>query len=211
VLLGGAAASPELLARADDRGVPVLTTYGLTEACSQVTTQPYGTRNRGELGAGAPLPGIELRIADGEIRLRGPTLMDGYLGAPDPFTPDGFFPTGDLGELDARGHLHVRGRRSDRIVTGGENVDPIEVELALARCPGVHAACVVGLPDPEWGDRVAALVVAPGTTEDALDTFARAHLAPHKRPRVYRLVDTIPLTPAGKPDRRAARARFREP
>jgi O-succinylbenzoic acid--CoA ligase len=205
LLLGGAGASPELLARAEDRGVPVLTTYGLTEACSQVTTQPYGTRNRGELGAGRPVRGAEVRIVDGEIQVRGPMLAGGYVDTPSPFTGDGFLRTGDLGAIDAGGNLHVLGRRDDRIVTGGENVDPVEVERALARCPGVRAACVVGVADREWGERVAALVVADGAAERDVIAWAHEHLAPRARPRVVRLVAELPLTASGKLDRAAAR------
>ncbi len=202
ILLGGAAASPELLARAADRGWPVLTTYGLTEACSQVTTQPYGTRSR-LAGVGPPVRGAEVRIVDGEIQVRGPMLMDGYLAGPSPFVVGGWLPTGDLGALDAEGNLHVTGRRSDRIVTGGENVDPGEVERALERCPGVRAALVVGVNDPEWGERVGALIVGD-VSEATVDAWTRAHLAPHKRPRLLRLVPELPLTPSGKPDRPAA-------
>lgn len=209
MLLGGAAAPEGLLARADDRGWPVLTTYGMTEACSQITTQPYGTRNRGELGAGRAVQGADLRIVDGEIQVRGPMMMDGYLAEPTPFLEGGWFPTGDLGTLDDRGNLHVVGRRSDRIITGGENVDPVEVERALLACPGVRAVCVAGVEDPEWGERVGALVVvASGVDEATLAAFASEHLAPHKRPRVWRMVQELPLTSSGKPDRRAASRRL---
>lgn len=130
-------------------------------------------------------------------------LMDGYLGEPSPFAEGGWLPTGDLGSLDDAGNLHVHGRRSDRIVTGGENVDPVEVEQTLLRCPGVRAACVVGLDDPEWGQRIAALVVAD-TEIATLERFAAEHLAPHKRPRLWHLAADLPLTPSRKPDRRAA-------
>ena len=242
VLLGGAAASTDLLARADDRGIPVLTTYGLTETCSQVATQPYGTRNRGELGAGRPVRGAEICIEEdewaspeasadhpggvraeggggprittngGEILVRGAMLMDGYLDAPSPLTSDGFLRTGDLGELDTAGNLHVRGRLDDRIITGGENVDPLEVERVLTQHPSVHAACIVGLPDREWGERVAALVVAdPDLTERDLLAWSRDHLPPAARPRLARFVPALPLTPSGKPDREAARRALRLP
>ncbi|MGK7311137.1 MAG: class I adenylate-forming enzyme family protein [Candidatus Longimicrobiales bacterium M2_2A_002] len=234
VLLGGAAAPPALLRRAADRGWPVLTTYGLTEACSQATTQPCGTVNRGELGAGRPLPGIELRIGDDDvIQLRGPTLFSGYLppgpeqpvtDPSSPFLPDGWFPTGDRGRLDDDGNLHVLGRRSDRIVSGGENVDPVEVERAIEELPGVARACVFGVPDPEWGEVVCAAVVPeqrttgsrplsgePAATGDetavlealrAGVTGLRDVLAPFKLPRRVAVLDDLPLTPTGKVDRR---------
>ncbi|HKA91866.1 MAG TPA: AMP-binding protein [Haliangiales bacterium] len=194
VLLGGAAAPPRLLARAAAAGVPVVTTYGLTEACSQVATQVPG---RPGAGCGPPLPGIAVRIADGDrIEIDGPTLFSGYLGEP-PRAP-GWFATGDFGRFDAAGNLHVLGRRTDLIVTGGENVYAAEVEAYLdAR--GVPA-CVFGVPDETWGEIVAAATTAP------LPTAALADLAPFKRPRRIARVEALPLTPGGKPDRAAARA-----
>ena len=212
VLLGGAAARPSLLARAADLGVPVLTTYGLTEACSQVTTQIAGTVNRGELGSGAPLAGVELRIKDGVIEVRGPTLFDGYLPAPasSPFSPDGWFATNDLGRIDGAGNLHVVGRRSDLVITGGENVHPAEVEAVVERCSGVRAACAFGVPDDTWGEVVAVAVVpdrdGPPSLA-ALAAFVDEHLGRHRRPRLVAVVDELATTPAGKLDRTGTRER----
>ncbi len=213
VLLGGAAASPALLARAADRGWPVLTTYGLTETCSQATTQPLGTVNRGELGAGPPLRGMEVRIGDdGEVHVRGPSLLTGYFptGAhPEPFLEGGWLPTGDFGRLDADGNLHVVGRRADRIVTGGENVDPLEVEQALEAEPGISRACVFGTPDEEWGEVVCAAVVLtdgghrPGVVAREAVAAASVRLAAFKRPRRIVALDSLPLTRSGKVDRAA--------
>lgn len=210
VLLGGAAASAELLQAAAARGVPVLTTYGLTEACSQVTTQRYGTPPAAEQGSGEPIAGLTLRISreDGQLQLRGPTLFDGYWPpGPQalPLTPDGFFATGDLGHLDAQGRLHVLSRRTDLIVTGGENVYPVEVEQALERCPGVAAACVVGVPDAEWGQLVVAAVVARDRPPslDELRRELRDRLAAYKHPRRLVLLPALPLNPTGKLDRAA--------
>jgi o-succinylbenzoate---CoA ligase len=208
VLLGGAAASPALLERAADRGWPVLTTYGLTEACSQVTTQPYGTVNRGELGAGPPLPGTEVRIDDsGQVLVRGPTLFTGYLapgGIERPFLEGAWFATGDHGRVDDAGNLHILGRRADRIISGGENVAPLEVEQALERVAGVRQACVFGLPDPEWGEVVCAAVVAgPDLDLDRLRRQLSLELAPFKRPRRVALLEALPTRGAGKVDRPA--------
>lgn len=213
ILLGGAPASADLLERAFDRGWPVLTTYGMSETCSQVTTQPYGTVNRGGAGAGRPLPGVQVRLVDEEIQVRGPMLFSGYFpGAlPEALLPDGWFPTGDRGRFDDDGNLHVTGRHDDLIVSGGENVDPLEIEEALRACPGVDDACVFGLPDPEWGARVCAAVVAePGASVDPaeLDAELRERLAGFKRPRDYALVDELPRNALGKLDRRAAAERF---
>ncbi len=212
VLLGGAAARPVLLARAADRGVPVLTTYGLTEACSQVTTQIVGTVNRGELGSGPPLAGVEVRVVDGVIEVRGPTLFDGYVPAPDGsvFSGDGWFTTNDLGRLDASGNLHVLGRRSELVITGGENVHPAEVEAVVEQCPGVSAACAFGVPDDTWGEILAVAIVAgPGgpPSDTELGAFVRERLSPHRRPRRVAFVDALATTPAGKLDRAGTRAR----
>jgi O-succinylbenzoic acid--CoA ligase len=190
ILLGGAGTPARLLARARERGLPVHTTYGLTEACSQVVT------------GGRALHGVELRIsADERIQVRGPMLMTGYLGEP-PLPPGAWLDTGDLGELDGDGVLRVHARRTDLIVTGGENVYPAEVEDALAALPGIHAACVFGIPDETWGQLVAALLV--GERTPGLAAAIAARLAPHKRPRRIAFVDALPVTPAGKPDRASA-------
>jgi o-succinylbenzoate---CoA ligase len=211
ILLGGAAARPRLLERAAELGLPVLTTYGLTEACSQVTTQRPGTVNRGQLGAGAPIDGVEVRIRDGAIDVRGPTLFDGYLPAPvePPLLPDGWFSTNDFGRLDSAGNLHVLGRRSDLIITGGENVHPAEVEAVVEQCPGIDAACVFGVPDDTWGEVVALAYVAAGgaPTDEALAAFVRAGLSRHRRPRLVARLTALAVTAAGKLDRPATRAR----
>lgn len=203
VLLGGAAASTSLLARAADRGVPVLTTYGLTEACSQVTTQPRGTVNRGELGSGLPVAGTSVRVAGGLIEVRGPTVMNGYLDAPSPFTADGWLPTGDFGRFDAEGYLHVRGRRHDLIVTGGENVYPAELEAELIAVDGVADACVFGLPDEAWGAIVAAALVLDGDAGTRARVAAMIEgLASHRRPRRLAYAASLPRGRGDKLDRR---------
>jgi O-succinylbenzoic acid--CoA ligase len=212
VLLGGAAARPALLERAADRGVPVLTTYGLTEACSQVTTQLVGTVNRGELGSGPPIAGVEVRIAGGVIEVRGPTLFDGYVPAPTQsvFSADGWFATNDLGRFDASGNLHVVGRRSELVITGGENVHPAEVEAVVERCPGIAAACAFGVPDDTWGELLAVAVVgAPGgpPSDTELAAFVRTRLSPHRRPRRVAVLEAVALTPVGKLDRAETRRR----
>jgi O-succinylbenzoic acid--CoA ligase len=205
ILLGGAAASPALLDEAAGRGVPALTTYGLTEACAQVTCQRYGTRPGAQHGAGAPLSGVELRIVEDEIQVRGPMLMSGYLGLDaQPFVDGGWLATGDFGAIDDEGRLHLLARRSDLIVTGGENVYPVEIELLVEGLPGVAGACVFGVADETWGQRVAlALVPSSGgpPVDDELAAFFRANLAPHKRPRAIAELESLPATQAGKLDR----------
>jgi acyl-CoA synthetase (AMP-forming)/AMP-acid ligase II len=129
---------------------------------------------------------------------------------PAPFTTDGFFDTGDYGALDADGRLHVHGRRSDLIITGGENVYPAEVEGVVLATDGVRDACVFGVADPEWGARVALAVVAH---DDALDLNAlaaalRTRLARFKCPTLITQVEEIPQLGIGKPDRRRAALEF---
>ena len=205
VLLGGAAASPKLLARAAARRLPIVVTYGLTETCSQVCATPFEARfEASTCGAGLPLPGIGVRVRDGRIEVSGPVLMAGYWNE-EPLAPDAWFDTGDLGEIDAGGFLHVHARRADLIVTGGENAYPAEVERALEAFPGIAAAGVFGVPDEVWGQTVAAALVAerqPPPDADLFEYLCR-QLAPHKRPRHVCYVDRLPLAPTGKLDRRA--------
>ena len=221
LLLGGARTPPDLLDRALAAGYPVALTYGLTEATSQVATAPPDLVRRAPGTVGRPLDGVEVRIGSfGQIEIRGATLAVGTLGG-EPLTDDGgWLVTDDLGRLDEAGHLSIVGRRSDRIISGGVNVDAHEVEATLRRHPGVDDACVVGLPDETWGERVAALVVAaetspaaatpsaPEALADALLTWASGELSAAKRPRLIRLVDRLPLNANGKVDRGAARERL---
>lgn len=232
VLTGGAAASERLLDECVDRRVRALTTYGLTEACSQVTTQPPRDPAIRKRGSGAPLSGFEVRIAGehgaplpagttGRILVRGPAMFDGYVagrGIDPARDPEGFFDTGDIGEIDREGHLHVFVRRTDLVVTGGENVYPAEVEEVLERCPGVRRALVFGVPDERWGQVVAAAIeLELSAGGDALDLndllraigqALESRLAPHKRPRRFAFVAELPLTPSGKVDRKDALSRF---
>ena len=191
VLLGGAAAPAGLLAAARAARVPVVTTYGMTETCG------------GCVYDGVPLDGVRVEIGadDGRIRIAGPVLFSRYR---DGQAPDGWFVTGDLGRLDAAGRLVVRGRADDVINTGGHKVVPGEVAAALAGCPGVRDVAVVGQPDPEWGERVIAVVVP----SDASDPPALELLRLHVRERLPRyaapsrvvMVGAIPMLPSGKHD-----------
>jgi O-succinylbenzoic acid--CoA ligase len=160
---------------------------------------------------GVPLDGVLVDLDEGgRIRLGGPTLADGYLGEPrltaEAFG-DGWFRTGDLGRW-RDGRLEVLGRADDMIITGGENVPPAAVERVLVAQPGVLAACVVGLPDAEWGEVVAAAVVLDGdpsdlTLADRLRAAVRTELGRAAVPRVLRPLPEIPLRGIGKPDRAA--------
>ncbi len=224
-LLGGAAAAPELMARAVAAGVPVATTYGLTESASQVATALPAAAARKPASVGVALPGTALRVVDasgvacaidqpGEIIVRGPTVMAGYLDDPAATARairDGWLHTGDIGFLDADGDLHVLQRRSDLIVSGGENIYPAEVEQALRAHADVLDCAVVGLPSDEWGQVVAALVVTRISLDrDALLAHCRARLAGYKMPRELRFTSALPLNAAGKIDRAAVKEALRE-
>lgn len=194
ILVGGAACPPQLLEECARRGVHALTTYGLTEACSQVTAQAPRDPRRVEPGSGRPLEGMEVKLDGSRIHVRGAARMDGYLDEA-PLAAGAWFDTGDLGELDEEGRLHVFARRSDLVVTGGENVYPAEVEAALESCAGVRRALVFGVPDPEWGELVACAIEREPTREMAeseIYTAMTKVLATHKRPRRVCFTTALP-------------------
>jgi O-succinylbenzoic acid--CoA ligase len=224
-IVGGGAAAPALLERAAALSLRALPTYGLTEAASQVTTLPLREWPRGLASAGRPLAytRVEIRGADdrpvgrgieGEIVVRGPTLMAGYLGDPagtGAALERRWLRTGDVGAWDEEGRLLVLDRRADRIVTGGENVSPEEVERVLARHPAVAASCVVALPSREWGEEVAAAVeLRPGRTLtlEELRAHAGSLLSGFKLPRHLIVVEALPRTASGKLLRRVVRERL---
>jgi o-succinylbenzoate---CoA ligase len=192
VLLGGAAAPAALLAAARAADVPVVTTYGMTETCG------------GCVYDGVPLDGVRVKIDEDErVWLGGPVLFTRYRGASGA-PADNWFRTGDLGRLDQSGRLTVRGRADDVINTGGHKVVPGEVAAALESCPGVRDVAVVGQPDPEWGERVVA-VVAPADPADPpglelLRLHVRERLPRYAAPSRVVMVDAVPMLPSGKHD-----------
>ncbi|ERH09397.1 MAG: acyl-CoA synthetases (AMP-forming)/AMP-acid ligases II [halophilic archaeon J07HX64] len=228
VLVGGAPTPERLLDRALAADVPVHPTYGLTETASQVATaRPAGARDH-PASVGQPLYGVRVTVvADGspvetgergEIVVAGPTVTPGYLDSETTGAAIGEWGlhTGDVGVRDGAGRLRVLGRRDEMVLTGGELVAPREVVETLRSHPAVADAAVVGLPDEEWGERVAALVVPENGDEDdgTLDVgTVRAHcrdsLPGYKRPKTVALVDTLPRTVSGTVDREAVRARLR--
>ncbi|MXY94155.1 MAG: o-succinylbenzoate--CoA ligase [Caldilineaceae bacterium SB0670_bin_27] len=227
VLIGGAAASPELLHTALEEGVPVAPTYGLTEAATQAATALPADVRRKPGTVGRPLLFTELRIADsdgrplhqgevGEILVRGPQVTTAYYRNPTATAAalqGGWLRTGDMGRVDSDGDLFVLQRRADLIVSGGENIYPVEVETVLREHPAVADVCVVGLPDAEWGQRCAAAVqlhAGKTVTRDELLAFSRGRLAGYKQPSAkhIRFVDALPETASGKIARRAVRTMF---
>lgn len=219
ILLGGAPATESLLDRADDAGLPVYPTYGLTETASQVATaRPAETREHPGT-VGQPLLGTTVRIVDdsepvgsgerGEIVVDGPTVTPGYLDearTEEAFSEYGLH-TGDVGYRDEDGRLWVLGRIDDTIITGGELVAPAEVTEQLLAVPGVEDGAVVGIDDDEWGERIAALLVpgddSPdcGTLRERVQAHCSETLADYKRPKTIVFVESIPRTHSGTVDR----------
>jgi long-chain acyl-CoA synthetase len=157
---------------------------------------------------GRPLPPGEV----GEVMVRGAAVVRGYWRNPEATARamgDGWLRTGDLGALDADGFLTLKDRSKDLIITGGSNVYPREVEEALLAHPKVREVAVVGLPDPEWGERVVACVVAePGTEAAELDAWCLARIARYKRPKQYALLESLPKNAYGKVLKRELRERL---
>ncbi|RMI27497.1 MAG: o-succinylbenzoate--CoA ligase [Calditrichaeota bacterium] len=162
LLVGGSAIPPALIREAIAAGVPLHTTYGCTEMASQVTTTPPGAPPEALMTSGKVLPYRELKLApDGEILVRGQTRFRGYIEKGklvQPFDEEGWYATGDIGRLDARGYLTVPGRKDHMFISGGENIHPEEIERALAEIPGVEQAVVVAVEHPEFGHRPVAFI-----------------------------------------------------
>lgn len=223
VLLGGAPAWPSLLEQARSLAIPLALTYGMSETASQVATLLPEDFLQGNSSSGRALPQATLQILDdqgqpllanspGRVQIQATSLAQGYLSAPPiPASPrpplaSGFL-TDDIGYLDPNGYLHILGRHSSMIITGGENVFPEEVEATLLAMGLVQDVCVLGLPDPQWGERVTAMVV-PSRSEVAPETLRQAlqpQLAAYKVPKQWLRVTAIPRTVQGKVNRAEAK------
>ena len=204
ILLGGAPAPAGRVREWGRLGLPVCPTYGLTETASQVATVPPGRAEElaGTAGFLHSQAGIE--IAAGRIVVGGPVVSPGYLNRDlEPRPEGGRFETGDTGSFDDRGALVVTGRTDDAIITGGENVQPEEVEAVLRSHPAVHDAAVLGLPDATYGQVLEARVVAKGLTAEELMAFARDRLPSFKVPRNIFFVADLPRSEGGKLLRRS--------
>jgi malonyl-CoA/methylmalonyl-CoA synthetase len=206
-------------------GHRVLERYGMSE-CGIMCSNPLaGERLPGSVGP--PLPGVELRLVDaagrpvapgaaGVIEVRGPNVFRGYWRNPEKtaeeLRPDGFFVTGDIGRVDALGYVHIVGRAKDLVISGGLNVYPKEIETVLDSLPGVAESAVIGLPHPDFGEAVAAVVCAatggPAPDPVALIAAARARLAAFKVPKVVFLVAELPRNAMGKVQKAELRQRY---
>jgi len=205
-------------------GQRILERYGMTETGMLTSNPLQGERRAGTVGL--PLPGTDVRVVDdagkackpgdiGHIQVRGPNVLSGYWRLPEKnkeeFTPDGFFKTGDVGMFSQDGYLSIVGRSKDLIITGGYNVYPKEVELALDELPGVQESAVVGVPHPDFGEAVTAVVVAkPGArpVEAELIAALKQRLANFKVPKRVHLVDELPRNTMGKVQKNVLRDRY---
>jgi o-succinylbenzoate---CoA ligase len=201
VLLGGGPIDPALRSRAEEEGIRVVATYGSSETAGGCVYDGYA------------LDGVRLDVAeDGRIRIGGPTLFDGYVDDPALTAAtlrDGWFLTSDVGRLHDDGRLEVLGRVDDVVISGGVNVPTPAVARRLREHPGVEQAEVVGVPDPEWGHRVVAVVVGKIGREEARDWVAEVHprsWAPHE---IF-LAEELPLLANGKVDRQRLLSLFEE-
>jgi malonyl-CoA/methylmalonyl-CoA synthetase len=207
-------------------GERILERYGMTETIMNLTNPYDGERKPGTVGV--PFPGQEARVVDvkrrdplsagevGEIEVRGPHVFAGYWNRPDAteesFDEGGWFRTGDLGYVDEDGYFTISGRAKELIISGGYNVYPREVEEVIEGCPGVSEVAVVGLPDPEYGERVVAAVVRddPDLSAEKIKEFCRKTLASYKKPREVVFVDALPRNALGKVLKHEVRDRLME-
>jgi acyl-CoA synthetase (AMP-forming)/AMP-acid ligase II len=218
---GGARTPPTLLQRVMTLlpDVALANAYGLTETSSTIAVLGPDDHRAARDGdahaiarlssAGKVLPTIEVDVRDGEIWVRGEQVSGEYAGQATPLDADGWFPTRDRGWVDEDGYLFIEGRADDTIIRGGENIAPAEIEDVLLRHPGVDQCAVVGVADEEWGQRIAAVVVArPGADvdSDTLRAFARESLRGSKTPDVVVFREALPYTETGKMLRRTVQA-----
>ena len=204
-------------------GHTVLERYGMTETGMNTSNPLDGERRPGTVGP--PLPGVEVRIAGedggllgsgevGGIELKGPNVFKGYWRNPEKtaaeFTADGWFRSGDLGRIDDDGYLSIVGRGKDLIISGGFNVYPKEVELCLDKLPGVLESAVIGVPHPDFGEAVTAVIVADGEApaEQAVIAALRSELAAYKVPKRVHVVEELPRNSMGKVQKNVLRDRY---
>ncbi|WP_295503211.1 long-chain-fatty-acid--CoA ligase [Limnohabitans sp. Rim8] len=226
VSLGGGTAVTPNVARLwlEKTGCPICEGYGLSETSPSASCNPTtSTEFTGTIGV--PLPGTWMKLLDdegnevstpgtpGEIAIKGPQVMAGYWQRPDEtakvMTADGYFKTGDIGTVDARGFFKIVDRKKDMILVSGFNVYPNEVEEVVSGCPGVLECAAIGVPDEKTGETVKLVVVRkdPALTEAQIIAYCRENMTAYKQPRVIEFRDELPKTPVGKILRRELRAK----
>ena len=217
ILLGGGPINEAMVDECFQRGVPIIASYGMTESCAQIAANPLmtiGDLSRPKKSAGKLFTPNKVDIRNeenhsvetgesGQIWLKGPQIFEGYLNQESSTLIDnkGWFNTGDYGHLNSNGELFIEARRTDLIISGGENISPIEVEEALLKLNAIQEAAVIGLPDEEWGQKVVALVVPKSksnfNTDNILKTL-RENLRSYKLPKKIIVTDSIARTSTGK-------------
>ena len=202
-LIGGGPLAPALARRAHAQRWPLCVSYGMTETSAQCATDCSPDAGLQAGCVGYPLPGIEIRAGQPQqparIEIRGAAVTPGYRGHPARLTPDGFWPSSDLGFMDVQGRLWVVGRADDVLISGGENIHPEQLEALLRDYPAIHDAAVCGRPDPVWGQRVVAfLVTGADFNPHAFAHWCKTQLPSHLRPREWHPIDHLPRTPTGK-------------
>lgn len=219
ILLGGGPINKNLIDEARSRKIPLILSYGMTESCAQIAANALFQENSASIESVGKMfsPNeIDIRDEDGEslpagesgtIWLHGPQVFDGYKNRSksDYLDKEGWFNTGDFGRLDGNNNLFIETRRSDLIISGGENISPYEVEAALESLSEIKEAAVIGLPDEEWGQKVAAaMVVESGKSIDpeSIRTNLKKHLSNFKIPKVYKMVEKLPKNRTGKISRK---------
>jgi acyl-CoA synthetase (AMP-forming)/AMP-acid ligase II len=212
-LVAGSLCPPDALESLDARGTRILNVYGMTEISAASGCRLDDSPQTRYHTVGQPLPGYQVRAADGEIQIRSDYFLGGYYGRPwgeHELTQDGWFRTGDLGTIDPDGNLMIQGRAKEVVHVGGFNVFPAEVESFLLTHPKVAQAAVIGAPHPVLGEAVQAFIVPAGEQQlepREIVRYARAGIAGYKVPYVVEIVEQLPLLPSGKPDRRALSSR----
>ncbi len=222
ILLGGGPVSRTLLKKAMVRGIPIVSSYGMTETCAQIMANPLlapsGTYTPIK-SVGKPFPPNRIQIRDdngkalgknqsGALWLKGPQVFDGYYDSDinaEVFDKKGWFKTGDFGHMNGFGQVFIEARRTDLIVTGGENVNPTEVEEAILKLPAIKDAVVVGMPDEEWGQKVTAIVILKNGETPELEDIRKqlkGKLTDFKIPKELKIVTEFPKTASGKIKRR---------
>ncbi len=210
ITCGSAPIRPEVLPELEEIvGQPIINRYGMTETHVNTSLPLAGPHKQGSVGL--PLPGIELVVRNkageqadvdevGQVWVRGPNLFDRYWNMPDPFAADGWFATGDLGELDEDGFLGLRGRETDLIIVSGFNVYPPVVERVLNSCPAVRESAVIGVPDDRRGECIVAVVVRedPEASEATIRAYAAERLVDYQRPDRVVFVEELPRNTMGK-------------
>ena len=225
IMVGGAPMLPSLMKRIEDRGIRVQTTWGMTEISPLGTATPPAAETRDASTSGRPAIGIDLMLTDaegepleplfgkeGHLWVRGPSVVERYFGQEEPATHNGWFDTGDLARIDAHGMLTITGRAKDLIKSGGEWINPAEIEAIIGSHPDVSMAAVIGREHPKWGERPVLLVeLRPGaeiSDEDLLESL-NGKIANWWRPDALFRIANMPLAATGKIDKQHLRSEYR--